>query len=458
MKKILTAIFACSIAYSFAQITISKDLSYGNNGVVTLGSYVTSETDYIKPMDNGEVLLSVYNPGGAKFIKLKTDGTYNPAFGTNGILTVTDDRILSIHNNYFYGGREFEGRYYIKRYLLTSGSLDTSFGVNGVLDAGLMYQATMITQPDGKILVRSQNGFKRYSSAGILDTSFANNGFYDVHNAYGTHSLKLSGNSLYEYGSEWATDYGIYKRNIALANTDTSYGVNGKSLPGCPSGNMGYGYPQYLDTEGEVVFLHENSISKKLSDGNSDISFANNGCLDLQTSFSGQTFKYNQIFHYKNQRFYFILKNESNPTDGSVKFVIYNKNGNLMTINNQSFYETNLIDDQYGYIGTTVVGNYLYMIGFSKVSRYILSETSLGVEGANNQKTELDFVNPFKNELNLYTNEKIKSVEIYDEGGRLVLKNNSTKNINTSMLEKGVYFIKIITEQNQIISKKGIKN
>jgi hypothetical protein len=53
MKKIVTAIFACSFAYSFAQITISKDLSYGNNGVATLGSYVTSETDYIKPMDNG---------------------------------------------------------------------------------------------------------------------------------------------------------------------------------------------------------------------------------------------------------------------------------------------------------------------------------------------------------------------------------------------------------------------
>lgn len=129
-----------------------------------------------------------------------------------------------------------------------------------------------------------------------------------------------------------------------------------------------------------------------------------------------------------------------------------------MTINNQTFYETNLIDDQYGYIGTTVVGNYLYMIGFSKVSRYILSETSLGVEGLNNQKTEIDFVNPFKNELILNTNEKIKSVEIYDESGRLVLKNNSTKNINTSMLEKGIYFIKIITEQNSVISKKGIKN
>jgi hypothetical protein len=70
----------------------------------------------------------------------------------------------------------------------------------------------------------------------------------------------------------------------------------------------------------------------------------------------------------------------------------------------------------------------------------------------------LNFNNPFKDVLNLNTNEKIKLVEIYDEAGRLVLKSNNAKNIDTPSLEKGTYFIKITTELNQMISRKGIKN
>lgn len=87
-----------------------------------------------------------------------------------------------------------------------------------------------------------------------------------------------------------------------------------------------------------------------------------------------------------------------------------------------------------------------------------LKRSTLATNTISQNENSLNFNNPFKDELNLNTNEKIKSVEIYDEAGRSVLKANATKNIETSMLEKGVYFIKIITEQNQIISKKGIKN
>ena len=54
-------------------------------------------------------------------------------------------------------------------------------------------------------------------------------------------------------------------------------------------------------------------------------------------------------------------------------------------------------------------------------------------------------------------NEKIKSVEIYEETGRSVLKANATKNINTSMLKKGIYFYKLQNTNEKTISGKFVK-
>lgn len=456
MKKIITIASVLVFTITCAQITLTKDINYGNNGVVTLGSYVTSETDYIKPMDNGEVLLSIYNPGGAKFIKLKSNGTYDNNFGSNGILTVADTQILSFQGNYFYATREIGGELYLRRYYVSTGNLDTSFANNGVLDVGFMLNATMITLPDGKILIRTQHGFKRYSSSGVLDTTFANNGFFSVPTQYGTHNLQLFGNNLYEFGPD-NYNYGVFKRDINIGSSFTNYGTNGQAAPVCPQSVSNSRYPQYLPTEGEIIFLNEShTLSKTIADGTPDVSFGSGGCLDLQNVFNGMTYQYSYIYHYNAQRLYFTLKNQTNTNDKTVKIAIFDNNGNLITVNSQPFYDTNLVDNQYGYIGITVQGNYLYLIGFGTVSRYILSENTLTTSEAENHHVEISFVNPFKDELTLKTSEKIKEVEIIDQSGRLVLKGNMIK-LNTSLLEKGVYFINVTLESGRMISKKGVK-
>lgn len=136
-------------------------------------------------------------------------------------------------------------------------------------------------------------------------------------------------------------------------------------------------------------------------------------------------------------------------------------NSGLSSLSNQSLIDTGITtgmvnpDDK---IFVAVKDNYLYLfVTPNLIKRYVISENSLSIN-ENTLGEVINFNNPFKDELNFKTLEKIKSTEIYDEAGRVVLKNLGQKDINTSALPKGVYIIKITTESNKIISKKGIKN
>jgi hypothetical protein len=128
--------------------------------------------------------------------------------------------------------------------------------------------------------------------------------------------------------------------------------------------------------------------------------------------------------------------------------------GNQVLINGAIVYETGLLNASNTSI--EIKGNYLYLFTQGAISRYIISD---GVLNTQETKTasQINFINPFSNELNFNSNEKIKQIEIYDESGRLILKENDKKQVNTSHLNKGVYIIKITTDSNKIISKKAIK-
>ena len=72
------------------------------------------------------------------------------------------------------------------------------------------------------------------------------------------------------------------------------------------------------------------------------------------------------------------------------------------------------------------------------------------------------FPNPVKNKLNLRTEEIITEIEVFSLEGKLVKKitNNSNQfnySINFSEFKKGVYFIKIKSINNRLVTKKIIK-
>jgi hypothetical protein len=73
------------------------------------------------------------------------------------------------------------------------------------------------------------------------------------------------------------------------------------------------------------------------------------------------------------------------------------------------------------------------------------------------------YPNPFKDDLHIKLDDKIvgeKTISIFDISGRLHYSNKQYVNefsISTSSFHAGVYFIKIQTEDNRMITRKVIK-
>lgn len=85
-----------------------------------------------------------------------------------------------------------------------------------------------------------------------------------------------------------------------------------------------------------------------------------------------------------------------------------------------------------------------------------LSDENLSISLFNSESISF-FPNPIKNDFTINTSETIKTVEIFDLLGKRVFhQNNSNDKINVDFLSKGMYLVKINTE-NQTFNSKIIK-
>lgn len=468
-KKITTGIvlYACSLLN--AQIFLSKDLSYGNNG-----EYVYSDNGgYSAHKFIGDKLLVAYNylniSGNNKYIKyirLNANGTPDLSFGANG--SFVDSGSLGSPSSLLDANADYLINYSDDKYS-AAGQYDAAFQMNWAANdiSGKKYISIL---PDGKMLFRKDDNFTRILANGTLDIGYGTNGRLSTINystafTYGV----IHNNFAYEFGSGDSNlnNYGIRKLNIITGSLDSGYGNNGLGetslIPTTVRNSM------YNETDGSILNMlngnssnnNQYSISKTASNGLLDTVFGTNGVFMLNNEINSIGYTpYSNFYADNGNRLFFLLKSDA----GDITIASYSSSGDLKNINNQPVFNTGdntYINYSYGeYPNFQVVGNYLYFFSPKKITRYIISEQTqtLSTTPEKLKKTiNATFENPFKNELKLQTEEKIKNVEIYDESGKLIVKGN-TAEMDTSSLVKGVYFIKITTVSNQIISKKAIKN
>jgi uncharacterized delta-60 repeat protein len=233
--------------------TKSQDMAIQGDGKIVVGGY--TRTDYSQDED---FLLARYN----------TDGSLDTSFGKNGLsivdigLTYDEANVIEIqsdgkillagdtcddtHMNCQMGMARFN----------TNGSLDTSFGVGGIITtkAGKdMFVINDITlQSDGKIILGGTgynaggSGFPdsdfilvRYNQSGVLDSSFGSAGIVvtDIGNADGISSLLIqtdgkilaAGNSAYYLAPDFYGDFVLARYNPD-GTLDSSFGTNGKVI------------------------------------------------------------------------------------------------------------------------------------------------------------------------------------------------------------------------------------
>jgi uncharacterized delta-60 repeat protein len=181
----------------------SLDTSFDTDGIVTTRIGHSNDTgDSVTVQADGKILVAGYTWNGSNYdfalVRYNTDGSLDTSFDTDGI--VTTDLIGSNDQGYKVTVQS-DGKILLRGYTdksgntevlevqyNTDGSLDTSFGNNGILitaPTGNDFGNTVTYQTDGKILVvgNTWNGSNtdivlvRYNSDGTtFDTSFGNNG------------------------------------------------------------------------------------------------------------------------------------------------------------------------------------------------------------------------------------------------------------------------------------------
>ncbi len=239
----------------------SLDNSFGTNGVVTtqISGNTGGSISSIAIQANGQIVAGGYATigGNHEFVlaRYNTNGTLDTSFGTNGIVTTeigsSDSNIYSVaiqsNGQIVAGGDANPGgnfEFALARYN-TNGSLDTSFGTNGIVTTKIGSSDSIIhsiaIQANGQIVagggatIGSNDEFAlaRFNSNGSLDTSFGSNG--TVTTPIGGSSIDIASISMQSDGKIVAVgyniDFGSTPCALARYNTngslDTSFGTGG---------------------------------------------------------------------------------------------------------------------------------------------------------------------------------------------------------------------------------------
>jgi len=214
------------------------DTSFSSDGFDALRNEL-GYCDYIALQSDSKILaagtMSDGTPNGEQSVlaRYNTDGSLDNSFGVNGIYQLPsssyfnnlevqgDGKILFAITNNSWNGSVYTGTGYLAR-LNTNGSLDTSFGVNGkiALTANYSSHSFFVPQSDGKILFASE-----HSQGNIGITRYNSNGSLDA--GFGSNGITTTVISD-SYGD--IVDAMAFQNDGKILVNTNSYGLSGDFL------------------------------------------------------------------------------------------------------------------------------------------------------------------------------------------------------------------------------------
>jgi uncharacterized delta-60 repeat protein len=229
----------------------SLDPTFGSGGKVIQPGFGGFSISLLLQADGKIVAVgTIFTPGDFALVRYNSDGSLDPGFGSGGIVTTDfsgrDDEAyasaLQSDGKIIAAGRtttpESLGFFALARYN-TDGSLDPTFGMDGVLTTSFLpndssFAETIVIQPDGKIVAGGGNFvvedglmFARYNSDGSLDPTFGTGG-----KIRDTGGIEIKSLALQPDGKLIAASY-LFVADVALArfnsdgSLDSTFGVGG---------------------------------------------------------------------------------------------------------------------------------------------------------------------------------------------------------------------------------------
>ncbi len=284
----------------------SLDTSFAGGGIYRLPAAVQQSGDGLTLQADGKILLVGYSYPASQndflLVRLNADGSPDTSFGGGDGVVTTDlssndaatTVVVQADGKILVGGYTTGAGldFMVARYL-ADGSLDTSFGNNGIVTTTFGGSASdvlnsLVVQPDGKIVVAGGGGnydltIARYNSDGSLDTGFGTGGKVTT-SADGSGFESLFGLAVQADGKLVAAGYSGNEIVLIRYNTDgsldTSLGGTGTVVTSLGSG-ADSGYDLALQSDGKIVVVgctdngsnHDVAVVRYNSNGTLDTSF-----------------------------------------------------------------------------------------------------------------------------------------------------------------------------------------
>jgi uncharacterized delta-60 repeat protein len=309
MKRAILLIAALSFLSGVFAQNKGLDLSFGNSGIAATSVYTNKKfktpTGLIIQPD-GKILIS-----GNFIARYETNGTPDSSFATNGFflppytninssITPANARAITLLSDgkILMGGKWDSSCYYVTR-LLPDGTIDSTFGQNGISRSNLLDVWNILVQSDGKILAVG-NGcgssgtpqdsvfIERFKSDGAYDTTFGKNGYA---NAYlGNYGGSITNEDLLPDGRIVMGGIGhddsgntkvIILRFLPDGKLDTTLGGTGRIFPFY----AWYCHALAVLPTGKIVLslsdLNFEDITRINTDGSLDTTFGEGGFISI---------------------------------------------------------------------------------------------------------------------------------------------------------------------------------
>ncbi len=154
------------------------DPTFGTGARVIIDQAGQERWDHVLPLPNGDVLVSGHTGDGQNHIvRLNSKGELVPSFGTQGQITLSGSRtagLLALPGEKILA---VVGAISLVR-LQSNGSLDTTFGGDGLVDTQIRsgYILAVALDPGGRIVVLDDTSVYRFTQDGDPDTTFSGDG------------------------------------------------------------------------------------------------------------------------------------------------------------------------------------------------------------------------------------------------------------------------------------------
>lgn len=296
------------------------DNFFGTNGKVTtdIGAGSSDFAQALQIQSDGKILLGGYsNVNGENdftLVRYNSNGKLDLSFGTNGkvITNVSaNDFVYSMKvqpdGKIILAGASFNGNYDFSMVRYTSeGVLDTSFGTSGKVLTSIGtnttdYGKSVEIQSDGKLVFvgTSNSGSNndialvRYTSSGVIDSSFGTNGKVITDVVTNTIDqatsvqIRTNGKILVAgYVNSFNNDFLVMQYN-STGTLDTSFGTNGKVITDLGSSSKDTVYDLKIQNSGKILVAGATMISttsdfalvRYLATGELDPTFGTTGII-----------------------------------------------------------------------------------------------------------------------------------------------------------------------------------